>query len=306
MTRAVVRAAAVTSKQLCAGWWAFLALAIALWLVAPAAAQEDAGAEGIEELDEAIAEDEEHADDEEHEEDHYPLKVPERHNWTFDGPFGTYDPEQLQRGLQVYREVCAACHGLERVAFRTLSSEIGPYLSEEEMREIAASYRIVDAETGDVREGRPADYFPASNIPTAPDLSLMTKARAVGDGFRWLLDPFIQYQAGGADYMRALLVGYEPAPEDKEIQPGLFYNPYFVSGIALSMPPPLFDGRVSYDDGSPETVEQYSEDVSAFLMWTAEPKLTDRKRIGFQVMIFLLVFAVLAYLAKRRVWSKEH
>lgn len=298
--RRVVARAADSARQLCLAWWALIAVVAALWLAAPAVAQEAADP-----AVEADADDE-HADDEEHEDDHYPLETPDRQSWSFSGPFGTYEPDQLQRGLQVYRQVCGACHGLERVAFRTLASEIGPFLSEEQMREIAEAYLVVDDETGERRAARPADHFPGSNVPTAPDLSLMTKARASGEGFRWLLDPFIQYQEAGVDYMYALLTGYGQPPEGKEVPPGLFYNPYFVSGTALSMPPPLRDGQVAYDDGSPETVEQYAEDVSAFLMWAAEPKLTDRKRIGFQVMIFLVVFAALAYFAKRRVWSKQH
>ena len=247
------------------------------------------------------------AEAEEHEAPHYPLEVPDRQSWSFAGPFGTYDPAQLQRGLQVYREVCAGCHGLERVAFRTLADENGPYLSEEAMRAIAASYNIIDADTGERREGRPADYFPSSNVPTAPDLSLMAKARASGEGFGWLIDWLIQYQESGVNYIYAILTGYgHEVPEGVEVPPGTFFNPFFLGGPALSMPPPLSDGRVSYSDGTPETVEQYAADVTAFLMWAAEPKLVDRKRLGFQVMVFLIVFAGLTYLAKRQVWAKEH
>ncbi len=245
----------------------------------------------------------------EHGSPHYPLVKPERQSWSFSGPFGTYDPAQLQRGLQVYREVCSFCHGLQRVAFRTLASETGPFLSDEQMRAVAASFRVVDADTGETREGRPADYFPQPNYPltpTPPDLSLMAKARGVGGGFQFLLDPFLQYQEGGPDYIYGLLTGYEPAPEGVEVPPGTFYNPHFNAGVAIGMPPPLSDGRVSYADGTPETTEQYAADVSAFLMWAAEPKLDDRKRIGFQAMVFLIVFAGIVYLAKRRVWAKVH
>jgi ubiquinol-cytochrome c reductase cytochrome c1 subunit len=248
------------------------------------------------------------AADEEHTEFHFPLEIPERRNWTFDGPFGRFDPAQLQRGLQVYRQVCGNCHGLERVAFRTLASETGPFLSEEAMEEIAASYRVVDEDTGELREGRATDYFPTPNFPgQPPDLSLMAKARAVGEGFRWLIDPFTQYQEAGVNYIYALLTGYgEEPPAGLEVPQGTFFNPYFIAGAGIGMPPPLFDGAVAYADGSPETVEQYAADVTAFLMWTAEPKLGDRKRLGFQVMIFLVVFAGLAFIAKRTVWSKEH
>ena len=175
------------------------------------------------------------------------------------------------------------------------------------MRAVAASYSIVDADTGERKEGRPADYFPTPPFPSEPpDLSLMAKARGVGDGFRWIVDAFTQYQEGGVDYIYALLTGYQQAPEDYELEPGVFYNPYFVAGEALAMPPPLRDGMSLYDDGTPETLDQYAADVAAFLMWSAEPTLVDRKRLGFQVMVFLIVFAGLAYLAKRRVWAKEH
>jgi ubiquinol-cytochrome c reductase cytochrome c1 subunit len=249
---------------------------------------------------------EEHAG-EEHGTPHYPIEIPERQSWSFAGPFGTYDAAQLQRGLQVFRTVCGNCHGLSRVAFRTLAAENGPFLSEEEMRAVAASYRVADADTGELREGRPADYFPTPAYPgTPPDLSLMAKARGVSDGFRWMLDPFTQYQEAGVNYIFALLTGYEPAPEGVAVPAGTFYNPYFIAGPSLSMPPPLRDGAVRYGDGTPETLEQYAADVATFLMWAAEPKLVDRKRLGFQVMIFLVLFAGLAYFAKRTVWSKEH
>lgn len=255
----------------------------------------------------AIAQEAPAAEEEHHEEGgvpHYPLELPERMDWSFAGPFGTYEAAQLQRGLQVYREVCSFCHGLERVAFRTLAAETGPYLSDEEMREIAAGFRVADADTGELRPGGPPDHFPPSAFPTAPDLSLMAKARGVSDGFPWwIIDGLTQYQEAGPNYIHALLTGYEPAPEGTEVQPGLYYNPHFISGVALSMGPPLADGRVTYADGTPGTVDQYARDVSAFLMWTAEPTLNDRKRLGFQVFVFLIAFAVLVYLTKRTVWK---
>lgn len=261
----------------------------------------------------AFATDEgERADEEEHEEEaheeggvpHYPLEKPERQSWSFAGPFGQYDPQQLQRGLQVYQEVCSFCHGLQLVAFRTLADENGPFLSEERMREVAASFRVVDADTGERRPAGPPDYFPPSPFPTAPDLSLMAKARGVSDGFPfWITDGLIQYQEAGPNYIFGLLTGYEPPPEDTEVQPGLYYNPHFIAGPALSMAPPLTDGRVTYADGTEGTIEQYARDVSAFLMWTAEPHLTERKRLGFQVFVFLIAFGVLVYLTKRTVWK---
>lgn len=273
----------------------------------PALAQGPAPTEEIRAVE--LAPEEEHDDG--HEEGgtpHYPLEKPERLDWSFAGPFGTYDAVQLQRGLQVYQQVCALCHGLELVAFRTLASESGPFLSDEAMRAFASAIRVVDEETGDRRPARPADYFPGSpsfgSGKPAPDLSLMAKARGVSYGFpAFIIDGIIPYQENGADYIHALLTGYHDAPEGTVVPPGTWYNPYFVSGTAIAMPPPLSDGRVDYaDEAIPETVDQYARDVAAFLMWTAEPKLSERKQLGFQAIVFLLIFVGLLYLAKRQVW----
>jgi len=250
---------------------------------------------------------------------HYPLLLPPLESWTFAGFFGRFDHIQLQRGFQVYREVCSACHGLKYVAFRTLADEGGPQFTEEEVRALAAEYEITDGpdEAGDMfeRPGRPSDHFPspfpneqaaaaANGGAAPPDLSVIAKARSVGRGIQWtLLDFFTQYQEGGVDYMHALLTGYQEPPPGTEVSPGTYYNPYFISGSVLAMPPPLSDGLVTYADGSPETVDQYSRDVSAFLMWTAEPHLVERKRIGFQVFIFLIIFAGLMYFTKKKVWA---
>lgn len=250
---------------------------------------------------------------------HYPLELPPVESWTFAGFFGRFDQVQLQRGFQVYREVCASCHGLKFVAFRNLGNEGGPHFSEAEVRALAAEYEITAGpdDAGDMfeRPGRPADYLPspfpneqaaaaANGGAAPPDLSLMAKARGVSRGIlSALLDFFTQYQEGGPDYIHALLTGYQDPPPDTEVSPGTYYNPYFVSASTLAMPPPLSDGLVTYADGTPETVDQYSRDVSAFLMWAAEPHLVERKRIGYQVFIFLIVFAGLMYFTKKKVWS---
>jgi ubiquinol-cytochrome c reductase cytochrome c1 subunit len=252
---------------------------------------------------------------------HYPIKKPVRQDWSFGGIFGKYDPAQLQRGFQVYKEVCSSCHSLNLVAFRTLADKRGPYYSEEQVKALAAEYQITDGpdEAGDMfqRPGRPSDHFPApfANAQAAaaanggaapPDLSLMAKARGIGRGFPWfLLDGVTTYQEGGPDYIHALLTGYEEPPAGTKVPEGTHYNPFFANGPALAMPKPLSDGQVTYGDGSPQTVDQYAKDVAAFLMWTAEPRMTDRKELGFRVMIFLIVFAVLMYLTKRRVWARE-
>lgn len=250
----------------------------------------------------------------------YPLVKPVELNWSFAGPFGTYDKGQLQRGLKVYREACAACHGLERVAFRNLQ-DLG--YTDAQVRALAAEYEVEDGPdaSGDMftRPAIPSDTFPspfanpeaaaaANNGAAPPDLSLIAKARAVTRGFpTFVFDIFTQYAESGPDYIHSLLVGYQDAPEGEEVQPGTYYNPHFIAGTALSMPPPLSEGQVTYDDGAPETLDQYARDISAFLMWAAEPKLEARKQMGFNVMVFLLLFAGLIYLTKRKVWSTvEH
>ncbi len=250
----------------------------------------------------------------------YPLKEAPLLNWSFAGIFGRYDPAQLQRGFQVYREVCSACHGLKYVAFRTLAGPGGIGFSTEEVQALAASYDIADGpdENGDMftRPGRPSDYFPSPfpNVQAAaaanggaapPDLSLMAKARSEERGPVWtVLDFFTQYEQGGPDYIHAILTGFgQDPPPGITIPPGGHYNPYFLNGPSIAMPPPLSDGAVTYSDGSPQTVDQYATDVATFLMWAAEPHLIERKRLGFQVIIFLAVFAALMYMTKRRVWA---
>lgn len=242
---------------------------------------------------------------------------PPRQKWSFSGPFGTFDRAQVQRGFKVYREVCAVCHGLDLVSFRNLGQPGALGYSEAQVKQIASEYKIKDGpnDQGEMfeRDGRPADRFPrpwanenaarAQYNAVPPDLSVMAKARTYERGFPWFIfDIFTQYQENGPDYLVALLTGYEDKPPAGVTLPaGLNYNKYF-PGHAIAMPKPMEDGRVTYEDGSPQTLLQYSKDVTAFLMWTAEPHMEARKRIGFQVMIFLLVFAGLLYFAKQKVW----
>jgi ubiquinol-cytochrome c reductase cytochrome b/c1 subunit len=242
---------------------------------------------------------------------------PPKVNWSFSGPFGKFDRAQLQRGFKVYREVCQVCHGMKLVAFRNLSA-LG--YSEGQVKAIAAEYKVQDGpnDAGEMfeREGRPADVFPPpwpnenaararyNGVP--PDFSVLAKARTYERGFPWFIfDFFTQYQEHGPDYIHALLTGYRDPPSGFELPPGTFYNTYF-PGHALAMPPPLNQGQVEYTDGTPATVDQYSKDVTAFMVWAAEPHMEARKRIGFQVMIFLIVFAGLLYFTKQRVWANAH
>ena len=241
--------------------------------------------------------------------------------WSFAGPFGLYDTAQLQRGFKVYREVCSTCHSLKLLAFRNLADPGGPGFSEAQAATIAAEFQVTDGpnDKGQMfqRPGKISDNFPApfANDQAAraalggalpPDLSVIAKARAYERGFPWFIfEAFTDYQEGGPDYIHALLNGYTDPPAGVTLPPGGQYNKYF-PGNAIGMPKPLSDGQVEYTDGTPATVDQYSRDVAAFLMWAAEPTLDARKRLGFQVMIFLIVFTALLYFTKRRVWHAVH
>jgi ubiquinol-cytochrome c reductase cytochrome b/c1 subunit len=246
-------------------------------------------------------------------------EVPPMQKWSFAGPFGKYDQAQIQRGFKVYKEVCSVCHSLELVSFRNLTDPNGPGYSAAQAAAVAADAKIKDIDDQGQpteRPGRPADHFPSPFANDAqaravhgavpPDMSVLAKARTYERGFpRFLLDILTQYQEQGPDYIVALMHGYEKAPANVPVPEGAFYNKYFPAG-AIKMPKPLSDGQVTYDDGSPQTVDQYSKDVAAFLMWTAEPTLPARKRLGFQVMIFLIVLSGLLYFTKKKVWAGAH
>jgi ubiquinol-cytochrome c reductase cytochrome b/c1 subunit len=243
---------------------------------------------------------------------------PPQQRWSFAGPFGLYNPAQLQRGFKVYKEVCAACHSISMLAFRNLADPGGPGYTEAQAATVAATYKIKDLDDQGnpiERDGRPADNFPspfpnelaaaAANGGVAPpDFSTIAKARTYQRGFPWFIfDMFTAYQEQGPDYIHAILTGYKEPPKGVNVPAGRHYNEYF-PGHVIAMPQPIQDGQVTYDDGSPQTVEQYSHDVAAFLMWVAEPKLDARHRIGFQVMIFLIVLAGLLYFTKKKVWRE--
>jgi cytochrome c1 len=248
-------------------------------------------------------------------------ETPPREKWSFSGPFGKYDRAQLQRGFKVYREVCQNCHGLALLSFRNLAEAGGPGFTAAQAAAVAAEYKIKDGpnDAGDMfeRPGRVADRFPspfpndnaarASNggaLP--PDLSVMAKARTYERGFPWFVfDIFTQYQEQGPDYLAALIKGYGPAPAGMTMPAGMTYNKYF-PGHMIGMPQPLQDGQITYDDGTKGTIDQYAKDVTAFLMWAAEPHMEARKRIGFQVLFFLVVFSGLVYFTKKKVWAKVH
>ena len=236
---------------------------------------------------------------------------PRNGNFSFEGPFGTFDRAALQRGFQVYREVCSACHSLRHIAFRNLADEGGPGLTADQVRALAAAYRVpagpneqgqtVDANGQPLmRPASPSDYVPppfpneqaaraSNNGSLPPDLSLIVKARV-----------------GGPDYVYSVLTGYgQQPPAGVTVGSGRFYNPYF-RGIQISMPPPLNPDSVTYADGTMATVEQQARDVVTFLSWAADPKMEERKRTGFSVMIFLIVLTSLLYFSYQRVWYGQH
>jgi ubiquinol-cytochrome c reductase cytochrome b/c1 subunit len=237
-------------------------------------------------------------------------------SYTFEGPFGTFSRSQLQRGYKVYKEVCSSCHSMRLLTFRNLADPGGPEFTEEQVKALAATFQVQDGpdESGEMfnRPALPSDRFPspfaneqaaraANGGALPPDLSLITKAREGWTGTFTQLANGI----GGPEYVYSVLTGYEPEPSElaAEKPPGKYYNPYFANGHWISMPPPLSDTQVTFDDGASNTVENMARDVSAFLAWTAEPKLEQRKALGFQVMIFLIVFSALVYLAKQKIWS---
>ena len=225
--------------------------------------------------------------------------------FSYEGPFGTYDQMQLQRGLQVYTEICAACHGLKYVALRTLGDPGGPELPPDQVRAYAEMYEVFDPELDDgfggFRPATPVDHFPEGQFEGAPDLSLMAKARAgfhgpYGTGLAQLFKGM-----GGAEYIASYVSGY--TGNDKMEAGTLLYENTAYPGGWTQMPPALYGDDVVYEDGTAATIEQQSIDVAAFLMWTAEPKMMARKQTGFVAVIFLGVLTILLYLTNKRLWA---
>lgn len=231
----------------------------------------------------------------------------EKEQWSFQGFFGKFDRPQLQRGFQVYKEVCSACHSMNLLAYRNLQ-EIG--LSETAVKEIAASVTVMDGPNDDgemfERPGKPSDTFKApfaneqaarasNNGALPPDLSLLARSRA-GKGF---------FAYEGADYIHGVLTGYEEAPAGFALSEGMSYNEGF-AGHQIAMPAPLAEGGVTYEDGTEASIEQMSRDVSVFLTWAGEPNYESRLHTGLKAMLFLIVFTLIAYAAKRKIWARIH
>jgi ubiquinol-cytochrome c reductase cytochrome c1 subunit len=239
-----------------------------------------------------------------------PAQEPKSVTWSFDGPFGKYDRASLQRGYQVYKEICSACHSLNRIAFRNLADKGGPGFTAAEVKALAAG-AMIPAEPNDegktyddsgtrlTRPGIPSDYFPApfENEKAArsanagalpPDLSVIVKARE-----------------GHSNYVYSILTGFTDPPAGFAMADNMYFNPYF-AGHQIAMPPPLKDAKVDYADGTNATPEQMAHDVVTFLTWASEPKMEERKELGFMVMIFLLVLTSLLFLSYRRLWHDQH
>ena len=222
-------------------------------------------------------------------------------DWSFKGLFGKFDRVSLQRGYQVYTEVCASCHSMKYLSYRNLAEKGGPEFSEAEVKAIAASFEVTDGPNADgemfQRPGKLSDKFvmPYDNVKAAqaanggaypPDMSVLVKARG-----------------GGVDYIYSLLQGYEDAPSGMTLDEGVHYNK-FMYGNKIRMAAPLSDGLIEYGDGTEATVEQMSKDVTTFLMWAAEPHLEARHQMGFKAIVYLIILTILVYFSMKKIWSR--
>ena len=224
-----------------------------------------------------------------------------KNNWNFEGVFGTFDRASLQRGYQVYQEVCSGCHSMQHLSYRNLSEKGGPEFTKEEAKAIAAQFEVTDGPNEDgemfTRPARLSDKFvsPFPNVKAAaaanggaypPDMSVLAKARK-----------------GGADYIYSLLMGYEEAPAGYELDDGVYYNKY-MAGNKIKMAEPIYEDAVQYSDGTKATKEQLTKDVTAFLVWAGDPHLESRHKMGFKVFFYLIILLTLVYLSKQKVWSR--
>ena len=224
-----------------------------------------------------------------------------KNKWSFEGLFGTFDRASLRRGYQVYNEVCSGCHSMSLLSYRNLSEKGGPEFSLEDTKNIAASFEITDGPNSEgemfTRPGRPSDKFlnPYPNIQAAksanggaypPDMSVLVKARK-----------------GGANYVYSILLGYEDPPPDVKLDDGVYYNKY-ISGQNIMMPNVLSDGLINYADGKGATTQQMAKDVATFLTWASEPSLEARHKIGFKVILYLIILGLLVYFSMKKIWSR--
>ena len=222
-------------------------------------------------------------------------------DWSFKGYFGKFDRAALQRGYQVYAEVCASCHSMKYLSYRNLAEKGGPEFSEQQAKAIAANFEVIDGPNDDgdmfTRPARLSDKFvqPYRNVKEAmasnggaypPDMSVLVKARS-----------------GGADYVYSLLLGYEDPPSGVTLDDGVYYNKYMY-GNNIKMPKPLMDGQVEYNDGTEATEQQMAKDLVTFLAWSAEPHLEARHKIGFKAIVYLIIITILVYFSMKKIWSR--
>ena len=224
-----------------------------------------------------------------------------KQDWSFKSFFGTFDRASLQRGYQVYAEVCSSCHSMKYISYRNLAEPGGPEFTEAQAKAIASNYEVTDGPNSDgemfTRQAKLSDKFimPYANVEEAklsnggaypPDMSVLVKARS-----------------GGADYIYSVLLGYEEPPEGITLDDGVYYNKYMY-GNKIKMPPQLYDDLVTYIDGTPATPEQMAKDVTTFMMWAAEPHLEARHKTGFRVIVYLILLTILVYFSMKKIWSR--
>ncbi len=224
-----------------------------------------------------------------------------KQDWSFKSFFGTFDRASLQRGYQVYAEVCSSCHSMKYISYRNLAEPGGPEFTEAQAKAIASNYEVTDGPNSDgemfTRQAKLSDKFimPYANVEEAklsnggaypPDMSVLVKARS-----------------GGADYIYSVLLGYEEPPEGITLDDGVYYNKYMY-GNKIKMPPQLYDDLVTYIDGTPATPEQMAKDVTTFMMWAAEPHLEARHKTGFRVIVYLIILTILVYFSMKKIWSR--
>ena len=226
-----------------------------------------------------------------------PIKM----DWSFKGLTGTFDRASLQRGFQVYKEVCSSCHSMQYLSYRNLGEPGGPEFTEAEVKAIAASFEVTDGPDNQgemfTRPGRPSDMF------VSPHPNKEAAAAANGGAYPPDMSVLVKARKGGANYIYSVLVGYEEPPPDVKLDQGVYYNKYMV-GNKIKMPNNLEDGLVEYADGTESTVDQMAKDVTTFLAWAAEPELEERHRTGVKVIIYLILLTILVYLSMKKIWSR--
>ena len=222
-------------------------------------------------------------------------------DWSFKGVTGKFDRSSLQRGYQVYKEVCASCHSMRLLSYRNLGEKGGPEFSITEVKDIASSFEVTDGPDSQremfTRPGRPSDRF----VSMYPNVEAATAAN--GGAYPPDMSVLVKSRKGGADYIYSVLMGYDDPPANLKLDDGVYYNKY-MDGNKIKMAKPLMEGIITYSDGTNATEDQMAKDVTAFLTWAAEPHLEARHKMGFKVIIFLIILTLLVYFSMKRIWSR--